>query len=342
MHSSHTSANIDSFRFRGLHPLVLIGTASDRYAGWMGTIYSPQRYANRITRRSHRVGNKSFVEEVLPVDSVEEFFQHFSVLEIDYTFYHMLLQPDGNPSQTYHVLKNYYSYLHEGDRLLLKVPQTITARKMRHGLQYKHNPSYLNPALFTDLFYKPANDLLGATLSGFIFEQEYQRQQDRLPSEAVAAALDNFFAAIPSDSRYHVELRTSEYLTPALFNVFERHGIGQVLSHWTWLPSLQQQFRQAGRRFFNRKKESIIRLLTPRGVRYEHAYAMAHPFAAVIEGMMQPSMIEETASIAHECAQQGIVVQIIINNRAGGNAPLLAQYLARQFLAMQRSSPRQP
>ena len=36
---------LESFHFRNLHPKVLIGTASDRYAGWIGQIYSQDRYA---------------------------------------------------------------------------------------------------------------------------------------------------------------------------------------------------------------------------------------------------------------------------------------------------------
>ena len=63
--------NPETFHFRGLHPLVSIGTASDRYAGWLGQIYTSERYTGQITRRSHAVGGKAFVEEVLPVESVE-------------------------------------------------------------------------------------------------------------------------------------------------------------------------------------------------------------------------------------------------------------------------------
>ena len=43
--------DIEKFKFRGLHPDVFIGTASDRYAGWIGQIYSAERYGDRITRR---------------------------------------------------------------------------------------------------------------------------------------------------------------------------------------------------------------------------------------------------------------------------------------------------
>ena len=96
-----------SFRFRGPHQNILLGTASDRYAGWIGQIYSEGRYEKGITRRSHKVGDKTFNEETLPVESVAEHFEHFPLLEIDYTFYRPVLEKDGKPAQNYHVLKNY-------------------------------------------------------------------------------------------------------------------------------------------------------------------------------------------------------------------------------------------
>ena len=75
------------FLFRDLPQNILIGTASDRYAGWIGQIYTPGRYENGITRRSHKIGEQNFTEEVLPIESVAEYFEHFPLLEIDYTFY---------------------------------------------------------------------------------------------------------------------------------------------------------------------------------------------------------------------------------------------------------------
>jgi hypothetical protein len=86
-----------SFLFRDLHPNIFFGTASDRYAGWIGQVYSAGRYEKGITRRSHKVRDKTFNEETLPVESVTEYFEHFPLLEIDYTFYRLLLGKDGSP-----------------------------------------------------------------------------------------------------------------------------------------------------------------------------------------------------------------------------------------------------
>ena len=60
-----------------------IGTASDRYAGWIGQIYTPGKYEKGITRRRHKVKDQTFTEETLPVESVTEYFEHFPILEIE-------------------------------------------------------------------------------------------------------------------------------------------------------------------------------------------------------------------------------------------------------------------
>jgi uncharacterized protein YecE (DUF72 family) len=331
--------NLSTYRFRGLHPGVFVGTASDRYCGWIAQIYSQDLYEGRIISRSHKIGGKSFRERILPVDSVREYFEHFRVVEVDYTFYQLLLDTNGKPTQTYQVLQSYRNHLAEDDGVILKVPQRVFAQKIRQGSGYAANESYLDRALFTHQFYAPATELLGSNLKGFVFEQEYQRKEERTPAKELAHALAEFFGAIPRDPRYHVELRTESYLSQPIFALLEEMGIGQVLSHWTWLPPLQTQFAKSGRRFFNTGRESIIRLMTPLGTRYEDAYARAFPFTNLVEGMLQPRMIEETAELMEEGIGQDVRMNIIINNRAGGNAPRIAQLIADRFLSIHPKTP---
>ena len=143
----------------------------------------------------------------------------------------------------------------------------ITAQKIHRGEQFIENPAYLNPVIFTKQFYEPALNLLGANLTGFIFEQEYQRKEDRPSVVEMAKDLDKFFSQIPKDSRYHLELRTDLYLRDQIFEILDRHGIGHILSHWTWLPPLRKQIAKANGRFFNAGNECVIRLLTPLNMR---------------------------------------------------------------------------
>jgi hypothetical protein len=48
--------------------------------------------------------------------------------------------------------------------------------------------------------------------------------------------------------------------------------------------------------------------------------------------MMQPEMVLETVEIVKTAIEKGELVNLIINNRAGGNAPLIAEEFAEKFV----------
>jgi len=54
---------------------------------------------------------------------------------------------------------------------------------------------------------------------------------------------------------------------------------------------------------------------------YEESYAKAFPFDKMVPGVLDPEMIEDTAKIVNEAIKDKAQVNLIINNRAGGNAP---------------------
>lgn len=66
----------------------------------------------------------------------------------------------------------------------------------------------------------------------------------------------------------------------------------------------------------------------------------AFPFDRLVEGMVQPEMILETVDLMLQAVNQGVIVNVIINNRAGGNAPLLAKMIASKFLQKVNPSPK--
>ena len=322
--------SLDTFQFRDLHPDVRIGTASDRYAGWIGQIYSQDRY--KALSRSKTVGGKSYREKVLPVESVREYFQHFSVLELDFTFYRVLLDKELRPTQNFHVLETYRKHLSKGDQLILKVPQIIFAQRLWKGRAFVENPDYLNPDIFTRQFYEPAKSILGDFIKGFIFEQEYQPAKDRTPLKEYVESLNGFLESIPRDNRYHIEIRTEPYLSETYFTVLKKYGVGQVLSHWTWLPPLRKQFIKGERRFLNSGNQCIIRLMTPLRMPYKEAYDKASPFNKLVNGMVSPHMVQDTAEIMSEAVNHAVQINVVVNNRAGGNAPLIAQRVSESFL----------
>jgi hypothetical protein len=168
-------------------------------------------------------------------------------------------------------------------------------------------------------------------LRGFIFEQEYQPKKERVEAEEMAKSLDAFFKAIPKDKRYHIELRTEAYLSEPVFEILEKHGVGLVYSHWTWLPPLSKQFSRTKGRFFNSGGDCIIRLMTSLRMSYEDSYAKAFPFDKMVEGMMNSNMIDDAIEIIMEGIKRRKRMNLIINNRAGGNAPMIGQQIAKKL-----------
>jgi hypothetical protein len=69
------------------------------------------------------------------------------------------------------------------------------------------------------------------------------------------------------------------------------------------------------------------------------AYARAYPFDRLVEGMLQPEMILETVEIMRTAIEKGLVINVIINNRAGGNAPMIASLIAEKFIGERREMP---
>ncbi|MGB5984317.1 MAG: DUF72 domain-containing protein [Desulfobacterales bacterium] len=319
------------FRFRDLHPDLFLGTASDRYAGWLGQIYSREKYATELAERVKRVAGQTYREQVLPVTSVGDYFRHFRILEIDFTFYQPLLDSTGRPTRAHGVLRRYLDHLAPADRLLLKVPQSVTAPELYRAQSMVANAAYLDARQFDQGFYAPAMALCEEHLWGFVFEQGYMPKARRQAPEKLAAGFDAFFDQAPRDSRYHLELRTPFYLAPPLFEVLARHGVGQVFSHWTWLPDLKTQFEKGGRQFYNAARQAVVRLITPRGMRYADSYHKAQPFNQLIPGMLDEAMLDDTAELVQAALNQAYTLALIINNRAGGNAPLIAEALSRRI-----------
>ena len=168
----------DQYNFRNLHPHVRFGTASDRYAGWIGQIYPEDPYATRLSTRTRKLAGQSFEERQVPIESVRFYFQHFDVLELDFTFYRPLLE-DGESSPNYFVLSNYLDHAPDEARFLLKAPQKFFARTLRRGGDFVENPDFLDAEGYVETFHEPAVELLGDQLDGLIFQQEYQRVAER-------------------------------------------------------------------------------------------------------------------------------------------------------------------
>lgn len=317
------------YSFRDLAPGVHFATASDRYAAWTGQIYSAAA-DYKITKTDKTIKGQKFVEEKLPVRSVTEFFEHYGALEIDFTFYAFLMDEKHQPSRNYQPLVEYAKYIPNDALVLLKVPEAITATSRWQTVNGKRalapNTQYLDPESFVVQFYEPAVDVLGKRIAGFMFEKGYQRKDScPLPEENIGA-LAKFFDSIPPDSRYHIEERTDRLKTPAYFDFLRGREIGNVFSHWTWLPDLKRQWQQAGGFTSNL---GITRLLTPLRATYEETYARYAPFDRLQDELTD--MYRDAAFIIRRGLEINLPTITVVNNRAGGNAPEITRRVVQQL-----------
>lgn len=327
------------YDFRAIHDHLAFGTASDRYAAWIGQVY-PERWRSEVQTRKKKLGGETFEERQLPIASVTEYFEHFSVLEIDFTFYRPLLEDDGEPGSNYFVLQNYAEHAPAEAQFLLKAPQAFAARTLRRsgkgGPRYEDNPTYLDADGFTRQFLDPAVALLGERLRGVIFEQEYTRVAESPEPEMFVANLDGFFRDVPNDVQIHLEMRSPHLIVPAYVDWLAERGLGYVFSHWQYLPSIKEQWERVGGRFTAADDHVILRLLNPRGMSYGDAFAAAYPFEAPTPELSETpqalQMIDEATALAYRAVEDDRTLNVIANNRAWGNSPALAQAVAARFL----------
>lgn len=337
--TANRRAQAGSFDFRQTHPHVRFGTASDRYAGWIGQIY-PEHFATEVKVRKRKLGGQTFEERTLPISSVESYFEHFNVLELDFTFYRPLVEADGTASNNFFVLEQYAAHAPGHALFFLKVPQTFFARLLRRSkggeTYYEDNPHFLNAEAFVRQFLNPALHVLGSRLGGIIFEQEYQRKSESVSPMQNVAELAGFFQQIPNTVQAHIELRSPQLLVPAYFDWLEEAGIGFVFSHWTWLPKIREQWRMSGKRLTAADGSIVARLLTPLRVPYAKAYANAYPFdkavPAIAETKQAREMVLDATALAYQAEAHQATLHLMCNNRAWGNAPALAQTIAYRIL----------
>lgn len=330
---------IRHFDFREIHPHARFGTASDRYAGWIGQIY-PESYKPEVSSRKRKLGGRTFEERTVPVRSVEDYFRHFETLEIDYTYYRPLRDAENEPTPNYFVLAQYAEHIPPDGSVFLKAPQTYFSRTLRRGggknVEYVDNAEFLNAEDYIRQFHEPAVEILGERLGGVIFEQEYQRKSDCPSPEENVAELDGFFAALPKDVQPHIELRSEHLLAEPYFDWLADRGIGFVFSHWTWLPPIRKQWRMCGERFTASDGNVVARLLTPINMKYADAYALAHPFDKPVPELCETDqskkMVLDVTALVYQAEAQGALINVIANNRAWGNAPGLAQAIAERIL----------
>ncbi|HTS46460.1 MAG TPA: DUF72 domain-containing protein [Bryobacteraceae bacterium] len=280
---------------------VYIGTSSWKYEGWIGQIYSRDRYMVR-----GRFSEKRFQAECL-----NEYATTFPIVCGDFSFYQF-------PSESY--WQRLFGSAPASLKYAFKVPEEVTVKAFPTHPRYgprggERNASFLNATLFQSAFL----DLLEPyreRIAALIFEFGAFSKQSYRDTGEFLAELDPFLASLPAGFRYAVEIRNPHFLEHDYFACLRQHGVGHVLNAWTRMPTLGVQMRlpevyTAG--------FTVARALLRQGRPYEQAVAMFSPYQQVQDP--NPEARRALRELIARARERHEPSYIFVNNRLEGNAP---------------------
>jgi uncharacterized protein YecE (DUF72 family) len=287
---------------------IWIGTSSWKYEGWLGQIYSRERYLGR-----GGISKKRFEAECLG-----EYAETFPIVCGDFSFYQF-------PSEQY--WRRLFSSAPNTLRFAFKVPEQITARVFpshpRYGAQGGlANPSFLDAALFEELFLNPLAPYR-EQIAVLIFEFGAFSRTAYPGVREFVRELDRFLAAIPRQMRYAVEIRNPEYLGADYFSCLRSQGVAHVFNAWSRMPELGAQLRLADAFTAD---YSVCRALLRRGRSYEQAVELFSPY----EEIKDPNREGRQAlrELIEHARAYGEAAFIFVNNRFEGSAPRTIEGIA--------------
>jgi uncharacterized protein YecE (DUF72 family) len=280
---------------------VYFGTSSWKYEGWLGSIYTQERYLTR-----GRFSRKKFEAECL-----REYAETFQVVGGDFSFY-QFPRPD------------YWSNLFEGIPASLgfglKVPEEITVQTWPGHARYGRraglaNERFLDAGLFERAFAK-ALEPHRRRVAVMMFEFGTFSKHEFPSAADFLARLEGFLKTLPGGWPYAVEVRNKEYLGPDYFGLLARHNVAHVFNAWTRMPTLADQIAMPGSFTAD---FTVVRALLQKGRSYERAVKMFQPY----EEVKQPDSMSREAlrQIVNRTLHSRARACLFVNNRLEGNAP---------------------
>ena len=280
---------------------VFIGTSSWKYEGWLGQIYTRDRYYLQ-----GRFSQKRFEQECLA-----EYAETFPIVCGDFSFYQF-------PTEAY--WNKLFGSATRGLKYALKVPEEITAKAFPKHARYgpkagEDNPSFLNAAVFQSMFLdllRPWRDQIAVLIL------EFGRFPKYCYRDAVefVAELYPFLTFLPADFRYAVEVRNEEFLVPEYFACLREHGVAHVLNAWSRMPELPEQI---GMPEVFTADFTVVRALLRRGRPYERAVEQFSPYKEIQD--VNPGARQAMHTVIDRARERNQPAYIFVNNRLEGNAP---------------------
>ncbi len=325
-----SSFDLDSYRAR-IAALaergIFVGTSSWKYLGWVGQIYSNDRYVYR-----GKFANTRFERECL-----REYAETFKTVCFDGAYYTF---------QTEDRLREMGDQVPADFRFAFKVTDLITLKRFpalpRFGEHAgKTNPEFLNAGLFVEKFLRPLESIR-SKVGPVMFEFSKFYSSDYESGSAFTADLDRFFSQLPKGWLYGVELRNKAWLGTEYLDVLKKHQVAHVYNNWTDMPPVTEQLGIVGEQRI--ETAAVARFLLKTGRKYEEAVSKFQPYTHTQE------VSEEGRSALAALIERGWLkpsrdgVYLYINNRLEGNAlmTVLGVLDRLHFLPKSEARPKSP
>ena len=280
---------------------IYIGGSSWKYEGWLGQIYSRERYLSR-----GRFSKKLFEAECL-----REYAETFPAVCGDFAFYQF--PTDEFWSKLFRQTPAHF-------RFAFKVPEQITCKVFpahaRYGPQAgQENEAFLDVRMLEEMFLRP---LLAYRdrVAVLIFEFGTFNRRGFADVVEFVGRLDPFLRALPPEFRYAVEIRNPEFLDKDYFACLRSRRVAHVYNAWSRMPELPDQLaipESATSDFL------VCRALLRRGRVYEEAVESFAPYTSVQDP--NPEARQAMRVLIGRARENKEFLFLFVNNRLEGNAP---------------------
>ena len=280
---------------------IFIGGSSWKYEGWLGQIYSRERYLSK----------GKFSKRIFEQECLKEYAETFPTVCGDFAFYQF---------PTVEFWQRLFAQVPEGFRFAFKVPEQITCKVFPIHARYgamagRDNETFLDPMAFQEMFVRPLEPYRSKT-SLLIFEfGTFSRRSFANVGEFVER-LDPFLSKLDPEFRYAVEIRSPEFLDREYFDCLRAHNVAHVYNAWAKMPELRSQMAIPDSVTANFQ---VCRALLRRGRVYEEAVDAFAPYTHVQDP--NPEARESMKVLIGRARENKEFLFLFVNNRLEGNAP---------------------
>jgi len=282
---------------------AFVGTSSWKYPGWLGQVYTRDRY----------VWRGRYAESRFERNCLAEYAEVFKTVCVDAAYYQF-------PKRE--ALMAMAGQVPADFRFAFKVTDEITLRRFpvlpRFGIRAgKTNENFLNPELFTSAFLGPCESIR-ANVGLLMFEFTQFHSADFARGREFVAALDDFLAKLPPGWPYAVEIRNRSFLQPEYFATLARHGVAHVFNSWTDMPPVGEQVAMPDA--FPNPALLAARFLLKPGRKYEEAVKRFSPYARIQEANPEGRAAGVALLRRIQAAGNRMQGYVYVNNRFEGSA----------------------